>query len=146
VHLGQEDLAIVEARRRWPGPGKCFGLSTHDEEQALRAREVQPDYIGVGPVFPTPTKARPDPVLGPERAAAIIQAAPMTVVAIGGIDATNLPGLLAFGIQNFAVVRAVCDSLVPREAIRRLQGVWSEHVVEHAHERDLPGSAEKLGS
>ncbi len=56
VHLGQDDMAMVEARQRWPEAGKIFGLSTHNEEQELRAREVAPDYIGVGPCLPHPLK------------------------------------------------------------------------------------------
>ena len=64
VHLGQHDLPLDEARRLWPARGKRFGLSTHNEQQALLASRLSPDYIGVGPVFATPTKAVPDPVLG----------------------------------------------------------------------------------
>ena len=67
VHLGQHDLPLAEARRMWPAPGKRFGLSTHNEQEALIASRLSPDYIGVGPVFATPTKAVPDPVLGLER-------------------------------------------------------------------------------
>jgi thiamine-phosphate pyrophosphorylase len=130
VHLGQDDMPITEARTRWGAPGKCFGLSTHDEGHVLRAGAGRPDYIGVGPVFPTPTKVRPDPVLGSARAAAIVRAASCTTVAIGGIHAGNLPALLALGIENFAVVRAVCGETEPREAIARLQTIWRGMQVE----------------
>lgn len=123
VHVGQEDMLLGEARERWPVPGKVFGLSTHDEVQERKARELRPDYIGVGPVFATPTKDKPDPVLGPDRAAAIVRASPLTTVAIGGIDAGNLGSLLRAGIVNFAVVRAVCSAEDPRAAIRALQAV-----------------------
>ena len=76
VHLGQRDLPLDEARRLWPAPGKRFGLSTHNEQEALIASRLSPDYIGVGPVFATPTKAVPDPVLGLERMASIIRSVP----------------------------------------------------------------------
>lgn len=124
VHLGQDDLSIGEARRRWPAPGKIFGLSTHNEDQELRARDQAPDYIGVGPVFPTPTKERPDPTLGMERMGRMIRNSPLTAVAIGGIDADNLADVLRHGAVNFCVLRAVNQAPDPASAIRRLQEIW----------------------
>jgi len=123
VHLGQDDMPLAEARRRHPEL-RIFGLSTHSEEQAVRAVASAPDYCGVGPVFATPTKDIPDPALGPERAGAIIRAAPFTTVAIGGIDDTNLRRVLQAGAVNFSVVRYVCLSIKPFDAIRRLQDIW----------------------
>jgi thiamine-phosphate pyrophosphorylase len=124
VHLGQDDLSIVDARRRWPAPGKVFGLSTHNEDQEARARDLAPDYIGVGPVFTTPTKERPDPALGMDRMGRIIRGSPLTAVAIGGIDAGNLADVLRHGAVNFCVVRAVNQAQDPVSAIRRLQEIW----------------------
>jgi thiamine-phosphate pyrophosphorylase len=124
VHLGQGDLSIVEARKRWPAPGRIFGLSTHSEEQEARARELAPDYIGVGPVFPTPTKEHADPTLGMERMGRIIRGSPLTAVAIGGIDAKNLAEVLRHGAENFCVVRAVNQAADPAAAIGRLQEIW----------------------
>jgi thiamine-phosphate pyrophosphorylase len=124
VHLGQRDLPIDEARRLWTAPGKRFGLSTHDERQALLASRLSPDYIGVGPVFATPTKADPDPVLGIERMAAIVRSAPVATVAIGGIDRGNLAEVLRRGARNFCVVRAVNGRPDPETAIRELQRIW----------------------
>ncbi|MHB9005119.1 MAG: thiamine phosphate synthase [Coriobacteriia bacterium] len=124
VHLGQTDMSVSVARRRWRAAGKTFGLSTHDETQARAAEALFPSYIGIGPVFPTPTKQPPDSALGPERAANIARASPLTTVAIGGIDATNLPWVLAVGFTNFAVVRAVCGRSDPRTAISELQATW----------------------
>jgi len=128
VHLGQTDVSVGEARRRWRAAGKTFGLSTHSEEQALSAEALSPDYIGIGPIFPTPTKHPPDPALGPERAAMIARESSLTTVAIGGIGATNLPWVLAAGFTNFAVVRAVGSRADPRRAISELQGVWRKLV------------------
>jgi thiamine-phosphate pyrophosphorylase len=124
VHLGQRDLPIDEARRLWTAPGKRFGLSTHDERQALLASALSPDYIGVGPVFATPTKADPDPVLGIERMAAIVRSSPVATVAIGGIDRGNLAEVLRRGARNFCVVRAVNGRPDPETAIRELQRIW----------------------
>jgi thiamine-phosphate pyrophosphorylase len=131
VHLGQDDLSIAEARRRWSAPGKIFGLSTHHESQELHARELAPNYIGVGPVFPTPTKERADATLGTERVGRIVRNSPLTAVAIGGIDADNLAEVLRQGPVNFCVVRAVNRETDPVAAIRRLQEIWGREALRH---------------
>ena len=119
VHVGQDDMSPVEVRAQFPQL-KVVGLSTHNLDQ-VRASWNQPiDYIGVGPVYATPTKDTPDPTLGPEMAGRMIAAARVPAVAIGGINAEMLPAVLAAGARNFAVVRAVCQSPDPDEAIRKL--------------------------
>lgn len=129
VHLGQSDMPLNEARRIWPVEGKIFGLSTHSEEQAAAAVALHPDYIGVGPVFPTPTKAVADPDLGIERAGSIAANSPLTCVVLGGLDETNLADVLRAGAVNFCAVRAVMQSPDPEKEIRRLQQIWSEEVL-----------------
>mgnify|MGYP001053235945 CR=1 FL=1 len=124
VHLGQTDMPIDEVRARYPGLG-VIGLSTHNAAQALRAGRQAPAYIGVGPVYATPTKEIPDPVLGCAEAGRIIRSVSVPAVAIGGIDAATLPAVLDAGAVNFAVVRAVCDDPHPLDAIRRLQEIWA---------------------
>ncbi|MFH1037391.1 MAG: thiamine phosphate synthase [PVC group bacterium] len=124
VHLGQEDPPLPEARKLWAVPGKIFGLSTHNETQAESAIRLDPDYIGIGPVFPTPTKNRPDPVLGLERMGEIIRGNPLTAVAIGGINEGNLRQVLDRGAVNFAAVRPIMETADPRGAIRRLMDIW----------------------
>jgi thiamine-phosphate pyrophosphorylase len=116
-------MAIPVARERHPQL-RFFGLSTHNPEQAAAAPAVMPSYIGVGPVFATPTKAIADPTVGLERMGRIVAASPLACVAIGGIDFENLPTVLKAGAKNFAVVRAVCQASDPYSAIQRLQGVW----------------------
>ncbi len=123
VHLGQDDLPLDQARSLYPTLN-IFGLSTHNPEQARLAAGLSPDYCGVGPVYATPTKEIPDPALGPEQAGAIIRAAPFTTVAIGGINADNLGDVLKAGAVNFSVVRHVCRSPRPYDAIRQLQDIW----------------------
>jgi len=124
VHLGQDDMPLPEARAAWPAPGKVFGLSTHNAEQAQRAELVAPDYIGIGPIYATPTKDIPDPTVGLENLRRITAATPLTTVAIGGIDADNLADVLAAGATNFAVVRFVMQSPDPAAAIKELQAIW----------------------
>ncbi len=128
VHLGQSDLSLAEARRQWNTPGKLYGISTHSMEQAVRAMELKPDYIGIGPVYPTRTKTDTDPVLGPEETGRIATEIPVSSVAIGGITEANLQRVLACGIENYCVVGAVNAAADPAAAIRTLQKIWQKHV------------------
>lgn len=122
VHVGQGDMPVAEVRRRYPSL-RIVGLSTHSPEQARRAIDARPDYIGVGPVFATPTKKIPDPTLGVETAGRMIASVPFPAVAIGGLNLDTLPSVLAAGARNFAVVRAVCGSPDPYAAIRAIQAL-----------------------
>lgn len=120
VHVGQTDMSVEEVRERHPSI-RIVGLSTHSLEQAVDSMRHSPDYIGVGPVFKTPTKKIPDPVLGSELAGRMIAAVPYPAVAIGGIDPGNLGEVIAAGARNYAVVRAVCGSDDPYSAIINLR-------------------------
>ena len=122
VHVGQDDMPVEEVRAKYPGI-RIVGLSTHSLAQALDSIRHNPDYIGVGPVFKTPTKKIPDPVLGTELAGKMIASVPYPAVAIGGIDGGNLGSVLAAGARNWAVVRAVCGSDDPYSAILRLREI-----------------------
>ncbi len=114
VHLGQEDGSLIEARHAL-GDEALIGRSTHSPEQALAAEKEGFDYIGVGPVYATPTK--------PGRAAVGLEfvrfaAANLEVpfVAIGGIDETNALDVLRSGARTIAVVRALTGRSDPRAA------------------------------
>ena len=126
VHLGQNDMPIAEARKIWNTPGKFFGLSTHSEAQAQAAIAQKPDYIGIGPIFPTPTKAIADPDLGVARAGAIAKATPLPHVVLGGIDENNLAEILRAGAVNYCAVRAIMQSPMPEQEIRKLQNIWRQ--------------------
>lgn len=107
VHLGQDDLPPAEARKLL-GPDKIIGYSTHSREQALAAIELPVDYIGVGPIFSTTTKAAPDPVVGTELLSTIRNAAAdAKIVAIGGIGADSLLSVLNAGADSAAMVGAI---------------------------------------
>lgn len=127
VHVGQGDMPVPEVRRLYPSL-RIVGLSTHSPEQALASLDVKPDYIGVGPVWATPTKKIPDPVLGVETAMRMVRSVPYPAVAIGGIDASRLPGLLQAGARNYAVVREVCGVDDPLAAIRNLKRIYDANV------------------
>ncbi len=92
VHLGQSDLPPAEARRF--APELLLGLSTHDLDELERALAERPAYVAFGPVFPTRSKARPEPVVGLElraRAGERARSAGIPLVAIGGIDVERAP-------------------------------------------------------
>ena len=122
VHVGQADMSVAEVRAKYPSL-KIVGLSTHNPAQALAAIPQKPDYIGVGPVWATPTKDIPDPTLGVETAVQMATSVPFPAVCIGGIDPERLPELLKAGAKNFSVVRAVCTSDDPYSAIVNLQRI-----------------------
>ena len=96
-------------------------------DQAVEALEQAPDYIGIGPVFPTHTKTDAAPALGPHEVGRIAKNTPITSAAIGGITVSNLPALLDCGVENFCVVAAVNRRRDPSEAIRELQQIWQNH-------------------
>lgn len=129
LHVGQTDLPPAAARKVI-GDEMWIGLSTHDEGQ-LRAADADPevDVIAVGPVFPTTGKASPDSVVGLDflRRARSLTAKPL--VAIGGIDAGNIAGVIAAGVDAAAVIGAVCRGDVRVNALRLLQAsaaAWGE--------------------
>jgi thiamine-phosphate pyrophosphorylase/hydroxymethylpyrimidine kinase/phosphomethylpyrimidine kinase/thiamine-phosphate diphosphorylase len=116
VHLGQEDLdsADIEALRR---AGIRLGLSTHTPEELARAKAVQPNYLAIGPIYPTTLKVMPYEPVGLARLALWAkQAAPYPVVAIGGISLDRMPGVLACGVDGVAVVSAVTLAADPHQA------------------------------
>lgn len=106
VHVGQTDVSPTEARGI-VGPAKIVGISTHNEAQ-LRAAESQPvDYIAIGPVFATATKANPDPVVGLDGVRVARRITGKTLVAIGGITLENALDARRAGADSVAVISAV---------------------------------------
>lgn len=120
VHVGQDDASVAEAREAL-GPEAIIGLSTHSEEQLAASAERPVDYVSVGPVWETPTKAgRPGVGLGlVEHATA---KAPHPFFAIGGIDTTNAAEVVAAGARRLGVVRAIRDAKDPAAVAEALRG------------------------
>ena len=118
LHLGQDDGSLAEARILL-GELALIGRSTHSPEQALAAEKEGFDYIGVGPVYETPTKpGRPAVGLEFVRFAANNLKVPFT--AIGGIDEKNVGSVLDAGARTVAFVRAVMAQAHPAEAAKKL--------------------------
>lgn len=120
LHLGQGDLSLRDARRI-VGRDMMIGLSTHSLEQAREAIAEGPDYIGFGPVYPTTTKAVPDPTVGTGLLREVLGFATVPVVAIGGIFPDNLPEVTAAGARNVCLVRHLMESPDLETRIRSLQ-------------------------
>jgi len=116
VHLGQNDAPVAEARAL-VGPERIVGLSTHSREEMEAAENV--DYLGVGTIFTTPTKA--EDAVGLELVRVAAETARLPWFAIGGIDLANVGLVAAAGAHGVAVVRAIRDAEDPEAAARELR-------------------------
>jgi thiamine-phosphate pyrophosphorylase len=104
VHVGQEDLPVERAREIC-GKGLWVGVSTHSHEQLREADATSADYIAVGPIFPTQTKERPDPVVGIEFLRQARTRTQKPLVAIGGITIESAEQVYRAGADSLAVIR-----------------------------------------
>jgi thiamine-phosphate pyrophosphorylase len=122
VHLGQADASAAEARRVL-GTSAVIGLSVETLEQAEAARGLDVDYLGVSPVFATPTK--PDAAIpwGIEGLRRLRRRTDRVLVAIGGIGTANAAEVLDAGADGLAVVSAICSAADPEAAARSLRAV-----------------------
>jgi thiamine-phosphate pyrophosphorylase len=114
VHLGQEDKGGGRARAE----GLLLGRSAATLEQALAA---DADYLGVGPVWETPSKEDADPAIGIDGLATIARAVSVPVIAIGGVDASNAGACIRAGAAGVAVIRAATDAAL-RKAVDEALG------------------------
>jgi len=124
VHVGQEDLTVEQARAV-VGPERWVGVSTHNLKQFEQAISTSADYIAVGPIFPTSSKANPDPVVGTELLRRVRRLTAKPIVAIGGITLDCVPEVLAAGADAVAVISDILQAQEPaaraREYILRLE-------------------------
>ena len=108
VHVGQSDMACVEARKAL-GSAKVVGVSAQTVEQAVQAEKDGADYLGVGAVFPTGSKDDADDV-SHDTVKAICEAVNIPVIAIGGISKNNVGQLAGLGLDGVAVISAIYAS------------------------------------
>src|SRR5262245_26993938 len=118
LHIGQDDLPAAAARRILPAR-MILGVSTHDPDQAYRALADGADYVAVGSIYPTGTKAGFQ-LVGLELVRALRPEIPVPLVGIGGITADNAAQVLEAGADAVAVISAVCGADDPEAATRRL--------------------------
>jgi thiamine-phosphate pyrophosphorylase len=120
VHLAGHSLPTAVARRVL-GTGKFLGVSTHSVEEARCAAAEGADFIVFGPVFTTPSKIAYGPPQGLQHLATVVRAVSVPVIAIGGIDHTNLPQVVQAGAYGVAMIRAVLAAPEPYQATRQLR-------------------------
>jgi len=116
VHVGQDDLPAREVRRLLR-PGMLLGVSTHDEAQARRARDDGADYVAVGSMFPTGSKAG-FRLVGPDLLRRVRPHVAVPLVAIGGITVDNVAEVIRAGADAVAVISGVCAAPDPAAAAR----------------------------
>ncbi|MCG9746610.1 thiamine phosphate synthase [Shewanella sp. Isolate8] len=125
IHLGQEDLcsADLEAIAK---AGIALGISSHGVFEMALASQLNPSYLALGHIFPTPTKSMPSNPQGLKHLAHMVALWTPNCprVAIGGIDASRLGQVKQTGVEAVAVVRAVTQAESPGEAYRRLASMW----------------------
>lgn len=119
VHIGQEDVTPTIARQRL-GRGKIIGLSCETPEQVVSADADLVDYLGLGTVFRTATKADHKPTIGLFGLAEMARLAQLPRVAIGGLKRDHAADVLAAGCNGIAVVSAICGQPDPQRAAKDL--------------------------
>ncbi|EJL83059.1 thiamine-phosphate pyrophosphorylase [Polaromonas sp. CF318] len=129
VHLGQSDLPTDEARKLLP-PEVFIGWSVESIEDVLQSAAFPVDYLGVSPVFSTPTKTDTKDPWGLEGLAVVRAATRLPLVAIGGIHAGNAREVLRAGADGLAVVSALCAADDPRAAAATLRSLC-DHAQDH---------------
>jgi thiamine-phosphate pyrophosphorylase len=125
VHIGQQDMGILEARRML-GSNKIVGISATCVDEAVKAEVQGADYVGVGPIFPTPSKSDAVEPIGCGVLEDIRKRVRIPLVAIGGINAENVEKVLLAGADSIAVISAVslAEDMVSaaRELAQRIAG------------------------
>ena len=119
VHVGQGDTPPADARRIL-GEDAIVGLSITDRAQIGAVDPAVVDYLGVGPVFATSSKADAAPPLGLEALSDIARSVRLPVVAIGGITEENAAAVIRAGADGLAVISAICAANDPESATRTL--------------------------
>jgi thiamine-phosphate pyrophosphorylase len=117
VHVGQDDLDVEHARRV-VGSEKLVGVSTHNLEQFERAAASSTDYIAVGPVFSTVSKANPDPVVGADFIRKVRSLTDKPIVAIGGITLERAAAVIEAGADSVAVISGILSAPDPSQRAR----------------------------
>ncbi len=119
VHLGQSDMPC-ETARRLLGPDAVIGLSVETWEDVTAAQDLDVNYLGVSPIFATPTKIDTKTPWGLEGLTRIRAYSRHPLVAIGGLNTANAPDIIEAGADAVAVVSAICSAKDPFAAARDL--------------------------
>jgi len=120
VHLGQDDI-YLDVARKILGYDYIIGISATSYDEAIAASKSGADYIGLGPIFPTPSKVDAAPPIGIEGLVEVRQDVKIPIVAIGGITAENIEGVVLAGADGIAVISAVASAPNMVEAAKLLK-------------------------
>ena len=115
VHIGQGDMDVALARQTI-GPDKIVGISVETVTAARQVSDGLVDYVGISPVYATPTKQDHKPPIGFDGLAEICAASPVCSVAVGGLKLADCHDVLATGVHGMAVVSAICGQDDPYAA------------------------------
>ena len=125
VHIGQSDMSYEDARRLL-GPDKIIGLSVENFKDVEAANALDVDYIGISPVYGTPTKTDTAEPFGLEGLRKAVQMSVHPTVAIGGMNASTIAEVMAAGTDGVAVVSAICSAENTRKATSDLRAIVEE--------------------
>lgn len=125
VHVGQHDLAFGEVKRI-AHPGMIIGVSATNYAEAAALSDSGASYLGIGPIFPTPSKSDATPPIGLDELARICRNITIPIVAIGGITESNLPVIIRAGAAGAAVISAVSSSASMTGATAALLDIWNK--------------------
>lgn len=117
VHVGQDDLSVEQARTIM-APNRWVGVSTHNREQFQRALATSADYIAIGPIFSTTSKANPDPVVGTQLLRELRPLTTKPIVAIGGIRLEHAAEVIEAGADCVAVISDILAAPNPPQQAR----------------------------
>lgn len=122
LHIGQNDMPYGIARKLL-GRDKIIGLSVECLQDAVNANELDVDYIGISPVFGTPTKTDTAPALGLNGVQEIVKISRHPAVGIGGINKTNASEVISAGAEGISVVSAIMSAIDPKESALELKRI-----------------------
>ena len=105
VHLGQDDMPFLEARKILGD--KIIGVTVHNVNEAIEAEEIGADYIGVSPIFETSTKKDAGPAAGLKLIKDVKNKVSLPIIAIGGINLENVDSVIKAGADSVAVISAI---------------------------------------
>ena len=126
VHIGQSDMSYADARRLL-GPDKIIGLSVENMDDLLKANELDVDYVGISPVYGTPTKTDTAEPFGLEGLRKAVEMSVHPTVAIGGMNVATVGEVIAAGTDGVAVVSAICSAESPRDAAAELATIIKQY-------------------
>ena len=126
VHIGQSDMSYADARKLL-GPEKIIGLSVENFEDLEAANKLDVDYIGISPVYGTPTKTDTAEPFGLEGLRKAVEMSVHPSVAIGGMNVATVGEVIAAGTDGVAVVSAICSAESPRDAAAELATIIKQY-------------------